>query len=61
MIDAIGKTGKLAIVEGALGTTAQINRTKGFTDELKKSAPGDPDPGQADRCLGQGQVAHHGR
>jgi ribose transport system substrate-binding protein len=40
MIDAIGKTGEIAIVEGALGTTAQINRTKGFTDELKKSAPG---------------------
>src|SRR3954452_17495583 len=40
MIDAIGKTGKITIVEGALGTTAQINRNKGFTDELKKSAPG---------------------
>lgn len=40
MVDAIGTTGKVAIVEGALGTTAQINRTKGFTDELKKSAPG---------------------
>jgi len=40
MVDAIGTTGKIAIVEGALGTTAQINRTKGFTDQLKKSAPG---------------------
>lgn len=40
LIGAIGKTGKIAIVEGALGTSAQINRTKGFTDALKKSAPG---------------------
>ncbi|MGW3809302.1 sugar ABC transporter substrate-binding protein [Micromonospora sp. NPDC005113] len=40
LIDAIGTSGNVAIVEGALGTTAQINRTKGFADELAKSAPG---------------------
>ena len=40
LIDAIGSTGKVAIVEGALGTTAQINRTKGFEDQLAADAPG---------------------
>ncbi len=40
MIQAIGKQGNVAIIEGALGTTAQTGRTNGFVDELKKEAPG---------------------
>lgn len=40
MVEAIGTTGKIAMIEGALGTTAQTNRGKGFVDELRKSAPG---------------------
>lgn len=40
MVQAIGKTGNVAIVEGALGTTAQTGRTNGFVAELKKEAPG---------------------
>lgn len=40
MATAVNKTGSVAIVEGALGTTAQINRSKGFTEQLAKDAPG---------------------
>lgn len=40
MIEAIGETGQIALIEGALGTTAQINRSKGFIDELEASTPG---------------------
>lgn len=39
LTDAIGTSGNVAIVEGALGTTAQINRTKGFEAEIAESAP----------------------
>jgi len=39
MAQATNGTGSVAIVEGALGTTAQINRTKGFTEQLAQSAP----------------------
>lgn len=40
MVEATGGTGQIGIIEGALGTTAQINRSKGFIDEIEKSAPG---------------------
>ena len=40
MAEALGSQGQIAIVEGALGTSAQINRSKGFVDELTASAPG---------------------
>jgi len=39
MASAIKGSGSVAIIEGALGTTAQINRSKGFTSELAKDAP----------------------
>ena len=35
-----GDSGSVAIVEGVPGTPPAINRTKGFKDELAKSAPG---------------------
>jgi ribose transport system substrate-binding protein len=35
-----GDSGSVVIVEGVPGTPPAINRTKGFTDELAKSAPG---------------------
>lgn len=37
---ALNGKGSVAIVEGALGTTAQINRSKGFTEELAAKYPG---------------------
>lgn len=40
LIEAIGDEGKVAVVQGALGTTAQINRGGGFEEELAESAPG---------------------
>jgi ribose transport system substrate-binding protein len=40
LVKAMGTTGNVAIVEGALGTTAQINRTAGFVAQLQQSAPG---------------------
>lgn len=39
MAKAVGGKGNVAIVMGALGTTPQINRTKGFTDRLRQVAP----------------------
>jgi len=50
---ALNGTGAIAIVEGALGTTAQINRSKGFTDQLTSEYPGisvlDQQPGAWDK------------
>lgn len=50
---ALNGTGSIAIVEGALGTTAQINRSQGFTDQLAAEYPGitvlDQQPGAWDK------------
>jgi ribose transport system substrate-binding protein len=62
MAKALGGKGNVAVIQGQLGTTAQINRDKGFKEELAKTAPGirilDEQPGNWDKNTSRSVAAN---